>query len=194
MRRAIKRFCRHHKMAVTVSQIIFTGWLAMMIIWCVEGYQINAQAAEAFSNLSSTQATQLVQVTQSWQQDEATLADIRAEYPHPTTKDIDAYIKTIFGKDAPTATGIAHHECWTWSKQFPGCQHLSDAEDSIGIFQINLHNKTQNIHAARIPGGNMTQKEDWLRNPFNNTLYAFWIYRTSGFSPWSTFTSGAYLR
>lgn len=75
---------------------------------------------------------------------------------------------------------------------YPIINH-SNAEYSVGIFQINLYNKFQKIHADRIPGDTMDAKEKWLSNPYNNTLYTYWVYRESGWYPWSTFNAKDYL-
>lgn len=110
----------------------------------------------------------------------------------PTEAEIEAYIKTIFGAEARTAIAISHHECSPSNAQYPKCRLHTEVEDSIGIFQVNLANAKQWIHAGRIPGKTMDEKRAWLENPFNNTLYAFWVYQTSGWNPWSAFTSGRY--
>lgn len=122
----------------------------------------------------------------------AELAAINAKYPTPTVGEIEAYMKLIFGPDFKVARAISHNECGPTHKDYPACEWHTSIEDSVGIFQINLYNSKQWIHAARIPGNTMPEKIEWLKNPFNNTLYAYWVFKTSGFNPWSTYSDGRY--
>lgn len=108
-------------------------------------------------------------------------------------EEIEAYIKTIFGKDAKTAIAISHKECNPKNKSYPHCVLSTTREHSVGIFQINIQSHTAKIHSARIPGDTLEEKETWLKNPKNNTLMAYWIYEKSGWNPWSVYKSGAYL-
>jgi len=103
----------------------------------------------------------------------------------PTVKE---YIKTIFGKDWKTAYAIARAE----SGLRHDAKHLSEVEDSIGIFQINIQSATSKVHWSRIPGETLEEKEEWLSNPYNNTLMAYWISSKSGWNPWSVYTSQSY--
>ncbi|MDE2031398.1 MAG: transglycosylase SLT domain-containing protein [Patescibacteria group bacterium] len=105
------------------------------------------------------------------------------------TQDIRSYIKTIFGKDAQTACAIAHAE----SGYNPKAKLEWTLEDSNGIFQINLKNKWGKVQYDRVPGATLQEKEQWLWNPQNNTLVAYWIFKTSGWNPWTGYTSGNYL-
>lgn len=108
---------------------------------------------------------------------------------------IDAYIKTIFGKDWRVARAIYHNECSPSHKDFPyKCRYTTSKEDSIGLFQINLKSKTTKIHWDRIPGETEEEKVTWLSDPFNNVLMAYWIYTKSGWNPWSAYTSNRYLK
>lgn len=107
---------------------------------------------------------------------------------------IEEYMKKIFGSDFRVARAVSHNECNPANAHYPACVLHTNAEYSVGLFQINLYNTTQWIHAGRIPGATMTQKVAWLENPYNNTLYAYWVFKTSGWTPWSSYTSGNYLR
>jgi hypothetical protein len=109
----------------------------------------------------------------------------------PTPKistDIKQYIKTIFGKDARIACAIARAE----SGFKTDAQLKSSVENSNGIFQINLESDYAKVHYDRVPGNNLEEKIEWLSDPYNSTLMAYWIYTKSGFNPWSVFTSGKY--
>lgn len=104
--------------------------------------------------------------------------------------DTKGYIYTIFGQDAPIALSIALAE----SHLTEDAVLKSDYENSIGIFQINLENATAKVHYDRVPGETLDDKIEWLKNPKNNTLMAYWIYTKSGWYPWSTYTNGAYQK
>jgi len=109
-------------------------------------------------------------------------------------KDIENYMRTIFGSDARVAVAISHNECNPSNAKYPECVLYTSAEYSVGVFQINLYNAKQWIHAGRVPGKTMEEKVEWLKNPYNNTLYAYWVFKTSGWDPWTAYTSGNYLR
>ena len=123
----------------------------------------------------------------------AELEAIKAQHPDPTREEIEAYVRKIFGRDANVALAVSHHECGYTHKHYPKCHLKSGVEHSVGLFQINLYNSKQWIHAGRIPGVAMEEKVLWLENPFNNTLYAYWVFKTSGFNPWTAYSKGAYL-
>ena len=108
--------------------------------------------------------------------------------------DIEAYMRTIFGSDYRVARAISHNECSPGNRAYPECVLHTNAEYSVGLFQINLYNASQWIHAGRIPGATMEDKIAWLKDPYNNTLYAHWVYTTSGWNPWSAYTSGNYKK
>lgn len=116
-----------------------------------------------------------------------------AEVRH-TQEAIEAYIKKIFTKDAKVAIAVSHGECNPANKTYPACHAKSGIEHSVGIFQINLYNAKQWIHAGRIPGETMEEKIKWLEDPYNNTLYAYWVFTYSGWNPWTAYTSGNYKR
>jgi hypothetical protein len=121
-----------------------------------------------------------------------------AKVPEPEDKvslkrgDIEGYIKTIFRAQGRIAIAISNAECNPGNARYPKCHLKSNVEHSVGIFQINLYNAKHWVHAARIPGNTMEEKIKWLENPYNNTLYAYWLYTTSGWNPWSVFTNGRY--
>ena len=121
------------------------------------------------------------------------LEAFKTQYPDPTREEIEKYVRLIFGKDANVALAVSHHECGYTHKHYPKCHLKSGVEHSVGLFQINLYNSKQWIHAGRIPGNTMEEKVLWLENPFNNTLYAYWVFKTSGFNPWTAYSKGAYL-
>lgn len=111
-----------------------------------------------------------------------------------TQRDIEDYIRTIFGKDAQIAIAISHGECNPANATYPKCQLHTSVENSIGIFQINIQSDTAKIHWARIPGKTLEEKKKWLEDPYNNTLMAYWIFTKSDWYPWTAFTSGAYQK
>lgn len=113
---------------------------------------------------------------------------------------IRKYIYTIFGKHGPTAFAISLAE--GKAKMLYKGQVVYDAdairetnaELSVGIFQINLKSKETLVHYHRIPGETLDQKITWLQDPYNNTLYAYWVYSHSGFWPWSVYSDGSYTK
>jgi hypothetical protein len=112
-------------------------------------------------------------------------------------KNIKSYIYSIFGNEADNAYAISLAEsgvgCGGSVIYKTKALHHSQWEHSVGIFQINLMSAAAKVHYDRVPGDTLEQKEKWLDDPKNNTLFAYWIYSTSGWNPWSTFTNGAYL-
>lgn len=107
-----------------------------------------------------------------------------------SSKEIEAYMRTIFGKDAPTAIAIAKAESGLRAK----ANNTSKIETSIGVMQINIKSKTTLVHWSRIPGKTLEEKVKWLEVPEQNILLSYWIFSKSGFSPWSTYQNGAYLK
>lgn len=116
--------------------------------------------------------------------------------PTPTpTKEILDYINTIFRKDAKVAIAVMKNECNPQNKLFPTCHKtITSKEYSVGIFQINIQSATSKVHYNRIPGETLEEKVEWLKDPFNNTLMAYWIFQNSGWYPWTAYTSGNYLK
>lgn len=109
-------------------------------------------------------------------------------------EEIEAYIKTIFGRDAKTAIAVSRNECGPTNKSYPSCQFHTSHENSIGLFQINLMSKYAKVHYDRVPGETLEEKIEWLKDPHNNVLMAYWIYSHSGWNPWTAYTSGNYLK
>lgn len=109
-------------------------------------------------------------------------------------KRIEDYVKIIFGKDAKTAIAVSRNECGPTNRAYPKCVYHTEHEYSVGIFQINLYNKSHLIHASKVPGETMEEKIEWLKEPQNNVLMAYWIFTKSGWYPWSAYTNGAYLK
>lgn len=107
--------------------------------------------------------------------------------PQYTQEDIEAYIKTIFGRDGAMAVQVSHHECSPSHKMYPGCVKKDNIEWSCGIWQINLRDpKTMKlIHAAKVPGDTLEDKCNWLKDPYQSTLVAFYIYSHQDFCPWT---------
>lgn len=83
------------------------------------------------------------------------------------------------GTDLLLAVAIAGAES-TWQ---PGASHLnSDGSTDYGMWQIN------SVHATLLASG------DW-RDPFDNARMAHTVWAdASGWTPWTTFSSGAYLQ
>ncbi len=111
---------------------------------------------------------------------------------------IKSYITTIFGRNAATAYAVAFAESGKWDKAgqpyfLTNAVHASSVEVSVGVFQINLKNIAAKVHYDRIPGQSLEEKIEWLQNPYQNVLFAYWVYTTSGFHPWSVYSSGKYL-
>jgi hypothetical protein len=132
-------------------------------------------------------------ISQLWGEAKALKQALDKKLPSYTQKEIEDYVRVIFGKDAKVALAVSYHECNPKNKAYPKCVALSDKEMSIGIFQINLKNKTHLIHASKIPGKTLEEKAESLKDPYINTLVAYKIFSDSkGFGPWSAYTSGSY--
>lgn len=113
---------------------------------------------------------------------------------------IKEYIYRIFGKNGSVAVAIATAESGkvdqiTKKAYFATyAVNRSAVEVSVGLFQVNLKSKETLVHWARVPGSTEEEKIGWLQDPYNNTLFAFWVFSTSNFFPWSTFSDGTYLK
>ncbi len=156
-----------------------------------EGLTPKAEAAELLSPVPTLTITPTPTATPTPTpvQDE-----VQDEVQAPTQKEIEAYIKTIFGKDAKIAIAVSRNECSPHNAQYPRCQFKTSKENSIGIFQINIESATTKVHFYRIPGKTLEEKIEWLKDPFNNTLMAYWIFKNSNWYPWTAYTSGNYLK
>lgn len=110
-------------------------------------------------------------------------------------KQIISYLKIVFKSEWENAYAVSMSEC-KWDRvDFPECVNSTHAEHSIGLFQINLADDYGHgiwIHASKVPGKTIAEKEEWLKNPFNNILIAKMIYDASGWNPWSGWTSERY--
>jgi hypothetical protein len=112
---------------------------------------------------------------------------------------IEQYIKTIFTHNWKTAYAVAFAESGrvdieTGEPYFRTyAVRRSGVEVSVGLFQINLKNEKTFIHYDRIPGNTEEQKIEWLKSPYNNALYAYWVYSESDWFPWTTYSDGKYL-
>ena len=123
----------------------------------------------------------------------------KAQAQEPVTQDytsesIEKYVRTIFGKDSKVAIAVSHNECNPRNRLYPTCHEtITNKEYSVGIFQINIKSEYAKVHYDRIPGGTLEEKIEWLKDPYNNTLFAYWIFKTSGWNPWTAYTNGSYL-
>lgn len=117
------------------------------------------------------------------------------ETDSPSQQEIEDYVRVIFGRDSRVAIAVSKNECNPKHRDYPKCVLHTEHEYSVGIFQINLYNSRHWIHAQKVPGETMEEKIEWLKDPYHNTLVAFKIFSDSkGFSPWSAYTSGNYLK
>jgi hypothetical protein len=98
-------------------------------------------------------------------------------------KQVEQYIRKVFGKDGNVAVAVAKGECRGLS---PKCRFVTKQEHSVCQFQINI-----TAH-PEIPGKDLDEKEAWLMNSQNCTLMAYHIFQTSGWYPWTSYTSGNY--
>lgn len=183
-----------YTLAALVGVLLLVG--SMCNDWIIQNKFANADILDAKGKvrvLGQVMAKN-VELEDTIKQQTAELEAYNAKHPNPTREEIEAYVRMIFKKDNPNiALSVSHMECNPKNPAYPKCHNKSSIEHSVGIFQINLYNAKQWIHAARIPGNTMEEKIQWLENPMNNTLYAYWVYSTSGWSPWTTFTKGLYL-
>jgi len=118
----------------------------------------------------------------------------------PQQEEIKQYVYTIFGTHGHSAYAIAFAESKYYDIKTnqtyiaPGQVRKNDYELSVGLFQINLKSRDVKVHYDRIPGVTIEEKITWLKNPFNNTLLAFWIFTTrQNFEAWSVYNDGSYL-
>lgn len=177
----------------SVSFIVIMVLLALTITLPIVGKVNDIKASYAENKINSYKTrvlTDLVEVNASLS---ATLKVLEEKKPTPTQAEIEDYIRSIFGKEARVAIAVSHNECNPKNKQYPKCVAHTDKEYSVGIFQINLYNKTHWIHANKVPGKTIEEKAEALKDPYINTLVAYKIYSDSkGFTPWSAFTNRSY--
>ena len=120
--------------------------------------------------------------------------------PQSTKGKLEKYYplaKQLFGKDWKTALAVAEAECNSNRKDWPNCVFGWAKEYSVGWGQINLaqeEGRGRKVHWDKIPGSNLQEKEQWLKNPENNLLamHLVWLSAGKSFSPWTAFTNGNY--
>lgn len=123
------------------------------------------------------------QVSIKKQQQAAALAAAQAAQSAPTvqvasTGNCEAYrgLVSQYAWNTSIAMAVMHAESGcNPTATSPTCDH--------GLMQINC------VHAAAV-GGNLAL----LNDPATNIRVAFAVYQGAGWSAWTTFTSGAYLR
>lgn len=173
-------------MAFTLGCIKVDQWLSTKTV-----VELHAQepAQPAPSPSVSTEATPEPVVEDVQEQEEQSEYDM---------EDLKRYLREIFGSDWKVAYSVAQVECNSNRPEWPRCSFSWEKEHSIGWFQINIaqeggHGKK--VHWDKIPGESLEEKEEWLKNPYNNILMAKIIHDRSGsFNPWTGYTSGNYLR
>lgn len=182
-----------YRLAGLLIFCILTG--SVLNDWMINNKLANADIMDAKGKVKvlGQVMAKNVELEDTVKQQTAELEAYKSKHPDPTREEIEAYVRKIFGKDANIALAVSHHECGYTNKNYPKCHLKSGVEHSVGLFQINLYNSKQWIHAGRIPGVTMEEKVVWLENPFNNTLYAYWVFKTSGWNPWSAYKNGSYL-
>ncbi len=99
---------------------------------------------------------------------------------------VESYIRKVFGKDGKVAVAVAKGECRGLNQN---CRLVTVKEHSVCQFQINIK-----AHYDKIPGKDLDEQEKWLMNAQNCTLMAYQIFKTSGWYPWTSYTSGTYLK
>lgn len=88
------------------------------------------------------------------------------------------------GHDADVATAIALAE----SGGNPNAHNSKPPDDSYGLWQINMRGSLGPDRRKRFA----LNSNDELFVPATNARVAYGIYNTSGFTPWTTYTSGKY--
>lgn len=124
--------------------------------------------------------------------------DKEGEFTFSTFKN---YARQIFGSRWKLAVAVSECECNHTRKEYPFCINSwgenGRGEHSVGAWQINLAKeggKGAWVHAGKIPGQTIGEKEVWLKDYRNNTMMAYVISKGgTDFSPWTGYTSGCYL-
>lgn len=166
----------------------------LMLVICV----IDWKTQEALADYSIKQVEPKIKeqrtISELWGKTKSLEELLSKGKPKYSQKEIEDYVRVIFGKDAKVAIAVSHHECGPTNRSYPGCVNKSDVEHSIGLFQINLYNKKHWIHASKVPGKTMEERIASLKDPKINTLVAFKIFKDwGGFTAWSAYTNGNYL-
>ena len=110
------------------------------------------------------------------------------------------YVQKIFGSEWKTAVAVSQCECSNKRKEWPVCinswgTNNGNGEHSVGAFQINLARnggKGAWVHAEKIPGVTIGQKEIWLSDFKQNVMMAKIIRDNNGWGVWTGFTNGCY--
>lgn len=90
------------------------------------------------------------------------------------------------GDDIGIAVRIAKAE----SGGNPKAHNSKPPDDSYGLWQINMYGK---LGPARRKQYNLSNNEQ-LYDPTTNARVAYGIYKASGWTAWTTYTSGAYTK
>ena len=172
----------------TILFLILMGWQAKLFPYTEP---VSASNEPAVTNTPTPSPTSdMGQITIS------TNEEGELDYKDEYVKNIKDFVYQTFGEKGNIAWAIAESECNHTRKEYPRCVNSTEVEHSIGIFQISIardFGKGAWVHWNKIPGDTLEEKEEWLKDPFNNTLMARFIYGTSGFYPWSVFKNGVYL-
>lgn len=163
---------------LTIAIVVLATAILVAIYWYVNQVDRIVAIPKVYATGAGSKSAELEEVTSTT----------------PSQEEIENYIRTIFGKDSRVGIAVSHNECNPANKQYPYCILHTDAEYSVGIWQINLFNAKHWIHAKKVPGTTMEEKIEWLKDPYNNTLIAYKIFSDQGFGPWSAYTSGNYKR
>lgn len=170
----------------------FKSKWVVLILLIIGAFIILAGRGWRLAEIHSTLAREVTAKVEELKSENKSLEAQIPQTHIPTQKEIEDYVKVIFGKNAKVAIAVSHHECNPKNKQYPKCVALSDKEYSIGVFQINLKNKTHLIHASKVPGKTLEEKAEKLKDPYINTLVAYKIFSDSGFNPWTAYTNESY--
>ena len=109
------------------------------------------------------------------------------EEPKELTEDEkkDLAIRKYFPKQFALAKAVAMSEGYKSN----GVNYNPPVEISTGLFQINLL-----AHAGKVPGKDLIEKGNWLKDYENNASVAREIYNSQSWQPWAGYTSGSYRR
>lgn len=202
---SVKRYrCKKHDKLVTFLTIY--GIFICSIFIIASGFRVMQKAENPIQSVKAVEAKQTDASTPLPSPSDTGVINTAPEHSCEARikakEDIRSYINIIFRsrEAAKMAFSISLAEsadpkakCGT-PVYLEAALHHSGVEHSVGIFQINLYNAEAWVHAARVPGKTLSEKEKWLQDPYNNILYAYWIWSTSDWTPWSTYGNGAYLK
>jgi len=113
------------------------------------------------------------------------------------------FFQKIFGSSWKIAFSVAEHECGHTNPRWPNCINSwgfgeFSGEHSVGLGQINLARNSGKgawVHADKIPGETIGQKEIWLMN-WKQNIMAMFIVSKGGtdFGPWTAYSNKNYLQ